>query len=65
LAEDEEKLIQLAYPNIDPAMMEVLGVDHFIDALHEEIWLKVRHSRPKTLRHAVRTSLELESFQLK
>ena len=38
LAEDVEKLIRLAYPDADPAMMELLGIvlDHFIDALHEE-----------------------------
>ena len=65
LAEDVEKLIRLAYPEADPAMMEVLGIDHFIDALHEEeMRLKVRQSRPKTLRQAVQTSLELESFHL-
>ena len=65
LAEDVEKLIRLAYPEADPAMMEVLGIDHFIDALHEEeMRLKVRQSRPKTLREAVRTALELESFHL-
>ena len=65
LAEDVEKLIWLAYPEADPAMMEVLGIDHFIDALHEEeMRLKVRQSRPKTLRQAVQTSLELESFHL-
>lgn len=34
LTEDVEKLILLAYA--DPAMMEVQGIDHFIDALHEE-----------------------------
>ena len=39
-----EKLIRLAYPDADPAMMEVLGIDHFIDALHEEMRLKVRQS---------------------
>ena len=65
LAEDVEKLIRLAYPDADPAMMEVLGIDHFIDALQEEeMRLKVRQSCPKTLREAVQTSLELESFQL-
>ena len=65
LAEDVEKLIRLAYPEADPAMMEVLGIDHFIDALHEEeMRLKLRQSRPKTLREAVRTALELESFHL-
>ena len=59
MAEDVEKLIRLAYPDNDPAMMEVLGIDHFIDALHkEEMRLKVRQSR---LREA---ALELESFHL-
>ena len=65
LAEDVEKLIRLTYPDADPAMMELLGIDHFIDALHEEeMRLKVRQSRPKTLREAVQTALELESFHL-
>ena len=65
LAEEVEKLIQLAYPGADPTMTEVLGIDHFIDALHEEeMRLKVRQSRPKTLRQAVQTALELESFHL-
>ena len=46
-------------------MTEVLGIDHFIDALHEEeMRLKVRQNRPKTLREAVQTALELESFHL-
>ena len=60
-----EKLIRLAYPDDDSAMMEVLGIDHFIDALQEEeMRSKVRQRCPKTLREAVQTSLELESFQL-
>ena len=36
LAEDVEKLIRLAYPDADPAMLELLGIDYFINALHEE-----------------------------
>ena len=65
LAEDVEKLLRLAYPGADAMMLELLGVDHFIDALHdEEMRLKVRQSRPKTLREAVKAALELESFQL-
>ena len=62
LAEDVERLIRLAYPGADAPMM---GVDHFIDALQEEdMRLKVRQSQPKTLREAVKSALELESFQL-
>ena len=64
LAEDVEKLIPLAHPNADPAMMEVLGIDHLIDALYEEMRLKVRQSHPKTLREAVQIALELGSFHL-
>ena len=65
LAEDVEKLIPLAHPNADPAMMEVLGIDHLIDALYEEeMRLKVRQSHPKTLRESVQTALELGSFHL-
>ena len=42
LAEDVEKLIRLAYPDADPAMVELLGIDHFIDTLlDEEMWLNV------------------------
>ena len=42
LAEDVERLIQLAYPDADPAIFELLGIDHF-DTLHEEeMRLKVR-----------------------
>ena len=37
LAEDVEKLIRLAYLDADPAMMEVLDINHFINALHEEM----------------------------
>ena len=60
-----ERLIRLAYPDADPAMLELLGIDHFIDALHEEeMRLKVRQSCPITLREAVQTALELESFHL-
>ena len=60
LAEDVEKLTWLVYPDADPALMELLGIDHFIDALLEEdMRLKVRQSRPKTLREAVQTALEL------
>ena len=36
LAEDVEKLTRLGYSEADLAMMEVLGIDHFIVALHEE-----------------------------
>ena len=50
LAKDVERL---EYPDADPAMME-LGIDHFINALHEEeMWLKVEQSCPKTLPNCI------------
>ena len=65
LAENIERLTRLAYPNAAVEMIEVLAKDQFIDALHaEEMRLKVRQSRPSTLRQALEASLELESFEL-
>ena len=48
LAEDVEKLIRLAYLGADATMTELLGVERFIDALHEEeIRLKSDRAVPK------------------
>ena len=65
LAEDIEYLTRLAYPDATPAMQESLAKDQFIDSLLEEdMRLKIRQSRPKSLRGAVELALELEAFQL-
>ena len=65
LAEDVERLVRLAYPEADEAMVEVLAQDQFIDALPEEdIRLRIRQNKPTTLRDALRMALELESYQL-
>ena len=46
-------------------MQESLAKDQFIDSLLEEdMRLKIRQSRPKSLRGAVGVALELEAFQL-
>ena len=65
LAEDIERLVRLAYPDAAPLMLEVLAKDQFVDALaDEDMRLRVRQSRPATLRKAVEAALELESYQL-
>ena len=65
LAEDIEYLTRLAYPEATAAMQDSLAKDQFIDSLPEEdMRLKIRQSRPKSLREAVELALELEAFQL-
>ena len=65
LAEDIERLVRLAYPDADPAMLEVLAKDQFIDALPgDDARLRIRQMRPPTMRTALEYALELESFEL-
>lgn len=65
LAEDVERLTRLAYPDATEAMIEVLAKDQFIDSLPEEdMRLRIRQSRPESLRKALEAALELESYQL-
>ena len=65
LVEDIERLARLAYSEATPTMLEVLAKDQFIDSLAEEdIKLRLRQSRPESLRQALETALELESYQL-
>ena len=65
LAEDVERLARLAYADAPASMIEVLAKDQFVDSLSEEdMRLRIRQSRHKTLREALETALELESYQL-
>ena len=65
LAEDVEHLVRLAYPEAAEAMVEVLAKDQFVDALpDEDMRLRIRQNKPATLRDALGTALELESYQL-
>ena len=65
LAEDIERLVRLAYPDAAESMVEVLAKDQFVDALPEEdMRLHIRQNRLATLRAALETALELESYQL-
>ena len=65
LAEDVERLTRLAYLEAAQAMIVVLAKDQFIDALpDEDMHLRIRRSRPLTLRQALETALELESYSM-
>lgn len=65
LAEDVERLARLAYPDATVTVLETLSKDQFIDALmDDELRLRVAQARPTSLRAALGTALELESFSL-
>jgi hypothetical protein len=65
LAEDVECIARLAYPDAAEPMIETLAKDQFIDALQDEdMRLKLRQSRPGTLRETLEMALELESYLL-
>ena len=65
LAEDIERLARLAYPDTGEDMINILAKDQFIDALSdEELRLKIRQNRPNSIREALTTALELESYYL-
>ena len=63
--EDIERLVRLAYLDAAHAMLELLAKDHFIDSLtDEDMKLKIRQNRPKSLQQALEAALELESYWL-
>ena len=65
LAQDVEQLARLAYPDATVTVLETLSKDQFIDALmDDELRLRVSQARPTSLRAALGTALELESFSL-
>ena len=65
LAEDVERLARLDYPDATVTVLETLSKDQFIDALmDDELRLRVAQARPTSLRAALGTALELESFSL-
>ena len=65
VAEDIERLARLAYPEASSSMLELLTKDQFVDAVpDEDMRLRIRQSRPKSVREALKVALELESYQL-
>ena len=65
LAQAVKKLVRQAYPGVSKDVIEILSIDHFIDALSDsDIRLRVREFCPKTLADAERTALRLESHKI-
>ncbi|CAB4003292.1 Hypothetical predicted protein [Paramuricea clavata] len=65
LAEELERLDRLAYPEASQELQDVLSRDQFIDALSDEdMRLRIKQERPKSLQKASELALELESFQI-
>ena len=65
LAEDLERLVRLAYPLSPEEMKDLLAKEQFIDAiLDEDARLRLKQSRPHSLRAALTLAMELESYRL-
>ena len=64
LAEDVERLTRLSYPEAAEAMVIVLAKDQFDTLPVKDMCLRIRQSRPPSLRQALETALELESYSL-
>ena len=65
LAESVEILTRVAYPDASVELQDTIARDNFIDALQDDdMRLKIRQARPKSLQSALENALELESFQM-
>ena len=65
LAHEIRKLVRLAYPTGERAIIETIALEHFIDALSDaDTKWRIQQTRPLTLDQAVRIAVELEAFQL-
>ena len=65
LAQAIVKLARKAYPTANPDMIDVLAIDHFIDALPQaDIRLKLKEKGPKNIMEADKLAVTLEAFSL-
>ena len=63
LAQAFQRLTRQAYPNAPTSLQDTLARDHFIDALPEsEVRWHIHQARPRSLRDALTTALEIEAF---
>lgn len=64
-AQSIKKLTRKAYPSASPDVIELLALDHFIDALPEtDIRLRLREVGPRTLSEAERIAVRLEAHRV-
>ena len=65
LSSDIERLSKLAYPDASSELQDVLARDQFVDSLtDEDMRLRLKQERPKTLQNTLELAMELESLQL-
>lgn len=63
LSQAVQCLTRQAYPAAPSSLQDTLARDHFIDALPDsEMWRRIHQARPKCLREALTTALEVEAF---
>ena len=64
LAQSVRKLTKRAYPDASAGMLEVLALDHFIDAINEtEIRMRLREVGPKNILEAEQIAVKLEAYK--
>lgn len=65
LAQAIRKLTRQAYPSAPADITDILGIDHFIDALPDfDMRLKLRESHPRTISDAELQAIRLETLKL-
>jgi hypothetical protein len=65
LAHEIRKLVRLAYPSGEQSIIEIIALEHFIDALSDpDTKWRIQQTRPQSLDQAVRVAVELEAFQM-
>ena len=64
LAEDIERLACLPYPQTTQFMLDLLAEDQLVNCQPDkDMRLRIRQSRPSSLREALRVAVELDPFQ--
>lgn len=64
LAEDIERLTRLAYPLAPEYTKDLLAKEQFIDAILDgDTWLRLKQSKPQSLRAVLELAMELESYR--
>ena len=64
LAQSIRKLAKRAYPDASASILEVLALDHFIDAINEtEIRMRLREVSPTNILEAEQIAVKLEAYK--
>jgi hypothetical protein len=65
LAQSIKKLIRQAYPTADPNLLNILALDHYIDALPDpNMRLRLRESKVKGIEEAEIMAIRLETYKM-